>query len=439
VGSNTRERDVVRRITMGGRGLIGVVGLVLFIWAPAAFATTTTTSDAQGEAAAVNGSAGDDVITITVFPAVGPEDPDILRVEDPAGVTAGPVGCIQVNPNRADCNVRGIADVFGDAGNDTITFSYSAGALFGIELLSIDGGDGNDRITGSEKHDSFISGGLGDDNIDGRGGVDNIDCGPGNDTAVPDPIDFAQTGCENTGGGSVPPLLTAVRQASGAVSASWTLPTGTESWDFEVATSPATDSLGYFVDLAAFPDPFLQRGDTSGTATPSLPPGTYYVHVIGTPTWDICEANIDDLACVFQFSNVLTVTVPAPPPPPPPPPPPAAAAAADKVLTLGAVTASSSQDVDKLSITLNPGEVVKVDLSGSVSVPGASKVYRFKTVKKSIGAGKTKLTLKLPAKGKKAVKRALKRKKKLKAKLKLVVTDGAGNSKTSKHTVRLKP
>ncbi len=114
-------------------------------------------------------------------------------------------------------------------------------------------------------------------------------------------------------------------------------------------------------------------------------------------------------------------------------------AAADKVLALGAVTASSSQKFDKLSITLNPGEAVSAKLSGTVSVPGGSKVFRFTTVSKSIGAGvKTKLSLKLPKKGKKAVKKALKRKKKLKAKLTLVITDAAGNAKTKKYTVRLK-
>ena len=104
------------------------------------------------------------------------------------------------------------------------------------------------------------------------------------------------------------------------------------------------------------------------------------------------------------------------------------------------MTAASLQDVDKLSLTLNPGEAVKVKLAGTVSVPGGAKVYRFTTVSKSVGAGtKTKLTLKLAKKGKKAVKRALKRKKKLKAKLTLTVTDSAGNSKTTKYTVRLKP
>ena len=78
-------------------------------------------------------------------------------------------------------------------------------------------------------------------------------------------------------------------------------------------------------------------------------------------------------------------------------------------------------------------------LSGSVNVPGASKVYRFRTVNRSLGAGKTKLRLKLASKAKKAVKRALRRKQRLKAKLTLVVTDNAGNSRTSKYTVRLRP
>ena len=127
---------------------------------------------------------------------------------------------------------------------------------------------------------------------------------------------------------------------------------------------------------------------------------------------------------------------PSTPPPPPPPPP---APALDKVVSLGAITASSSQDIDKLSITLNAGEAVKVKLSGSVNVPGASKVFRFKTVNKSVGAGKTKVSLKLAGKAKKAVKKALKRKKRLKAKLTLVVTDAAGNAQTKKYSVRLKP
>ena len=181
--------------------------------------------------------------------------------------------------------------------------------------------------------------------------------------------------------------------------------------------------------------------ETAFSAPLSLPPGLYFIHVatIPTSTLDLCLNVIN--GCAYEFSNLGSLRVPsasssassssATPS--------GGAAGADKVVSLGAITASKSQDVDKLSITLNAGEAVKVKLSGSVSVSGASKVYRFKTVNKSVGAGKTKLSLKLAKKAKRAVKKGLRRKKRLKAKLTLVVTDNAGNAQTKKYTVRLKP
>ena len=106
------------------------------------------------------------------------------------------------------------------------------------------------------------------------------------------------------------------------------------------------------------------------------------------------------------------------------------------------MTVASSQDVDKLGITLSPGENLTATLSGTVSVPRTSKVFKFKTVTQSVapraGPG-TRLALKLSGKAKKAVKKALKRKKILKAKLKLLLMDAAGNKKTRKYKVRLKP
>ena len=227
-----------------------------------------------------------------------------------------------------------------------------------------------------------------------------------------------------------------VTQAGGVVSATWTLAAGVVPLFAEISTSAARDGIG-FLDTVITSQ--LGATQASFTAEGPLAPGLYYVHIASTPTPDPC-AN-DDPACVREFSNIREITIPQPtslpatqsaPPSPPAPTP-------DKALALGAVTASSTQDVDKLSITLNPGEAVKVKLSGSVTVPGASKVYRFKTVNKSLGAGKTKLSLKLASKAKKAVKRALRRKKTLKAKLTLVVTDNAGNAQTKKYTVRLKP
>ena len=232
--------------------------------------------------------------------------------------------------------------------------------------------------------------------------------------------------------------LTGVSQAGGVISANWDLPASTDAFEVQVSTSALVRPSGFFKDEILFS--VVPRRATSFTFDPldALPLGVYYVHILTTPTYDICALNADDQACIFDYSNTLPITV-VPPGSTPPPPPASLAAAADKVVSLGAIAAKSTQDVDKLSITLNAGEAVKVKLSGSVNVPGASKVYRFKPVNKSVGAGKTKLSLKLAGKAKKAVKGALKRRKRLKAKLTLVVTDNAGNAQTKKYSVRLKP
>jgi hypothetical protein len=233
--------------------------------------------------------------------------------------------------------------------------------------------------------------------------------------------------------------LNTLTQTNGVLSATWTLDPGSESWEFQVSTSDLRDVDGYFVDEIRFAD--LARDQTSFTAPEPLPPGQYFVQIFNTPTFDIC-ADPAGVGCTFDYSNILSVTI-FPPPPPTTPPPPLLAplSSADFVVAPGDVIVARSQDVDKLSITISPGENVKATLSGSVSVPGASKVFRFKSVTQSVAAGlkTTKLALKLSRKAKKAVKKALKRKKILKAKLTLLLTDAAGNKKRFKYTVRLKP
>jgi hypothetical protein len=244
---------------------------------------------------------------------------------------------------------------------------------------------------------------------------------------------------------AAPATLNPLSQTNGVISASWTFAQdGSQAWDLEVATSPTRDPFGYFVDYLVSGS--VTPSATSFTAPSALPPGTYWIYVITTTTLATCELNVDDPLCILDFSNVESVTIPAPPPPPRPPPPPppplvAPLSSADFVVAPGDVIVARSQDLDKLSITISPGENVKATLSGSVSVPGASKVFRFKSVTRSVAAGlkATKLALKLSRKAKKAVKKALKRKKVLKAKLTLLLTDAAGNKKTLKYTVRLKP
>ena len=232
------------------------------------------------------------------------------------------------------------------------------------------------------------------------------------------------------------PALTGVSGADGVLSATWTVPSQGSSFEVQVAKSPVRRA-NY-----SFRDPVLSaRVPANATSftfpANALPPGNYYVQVVTTQELATCDADRDSRDCPLDFTPPAPVTVTAsvlgggPPG--------AAGTASDKVVALGAISAASRQDVDKLGITLNPGEAVQAKLSGSVNVPGASKVYRFKTVNKSLGAGKkTRLSLKLASKAKKAVKRALRRKKKLKAKLTLLVTDAAGNAQTKKYTVRLK-
>lgn len=228
--------------------------------------------------------------------------------------------------------------------------------------------------------------------------------------------------------------LQSVSLTGGVFSASWTLPDGVDPLGIEIASFPERSIRGF---TAVVFDDLLLPGETSYATPLSLSPGVYYVHIETTPTPETCYTVVN--SCAFEYSNIGAFRVSSPLPGGGSGTPGTNKTAADKTVALGAVTAAARQDVDKLSLTLNLGEAAKVKLSGSVNVPGASKVYRFKTVNKAVGAGKqTKLSLKLSSTAKRAVKRALRRKKRLKAKLTLVVTDNAGNAQTKKYSVRLK-
>ena len=59
----------------------------------------------------------------------------------------------------------------------------------------------------------------------------------------------------------------------------------------------------------------------------------------------------------------------------------------DKTAPVQVLTASKTQDIDKLAITLRVNEAGKITAGGTVSVPRASKVYRFKSVTRTVTAG----------------------------------------------------
>jgi hypothetical protein len=75
---------------------------------------------------------------------------------------------------------------------------------------------------------------------------------------------------------------------------------------------------------------------------------------------------------------------------------------------------------------------------GTVSVPGAAKVYRLRGVSVSAAAGvPQKLALKMPRKAQTAVRRALEKRKRVRANINVRAVDAAGNSTLRRRTVRV--
>src|SRR3954453_2422034 len=211
----------------------------------------------------------------------------------------------------------------------------------------------------------------------------------------------------------------------------WTLPTGAQgqvqSQFIETATGSGTGVGGHFLQKNLLTFRTLRSTDTSFTDNREYQPGTYYVHIGGHDPKCVagaCEA--------IEFSNILSFDVVAPPPPGGG----GGGGTTDTLAPLQTLSFSAVQDIDKLRVTTRTNEAGKVVATGTVGVPGASKVYRFKRASRSVAANvKTTLRLKLAKKRLRAVKRALKKRKHLKAKITLTVADKAGNKRTAKITI----
>ena len=76
----------------------------------------------------------------------------------------------------------------------------------------------------------------------------------------------------------------------------------------------------------------------------------------------------------------------------------------------------------------------------TVSVPGASRAYRFKPVKLVVPLhGVRKIRLKLERRAIRPVKRALRRGRTLRARVTAIATDAAGNRGIARRAIKLKP
>jgi len=123
----------------------------------------TGNSDGQADHVTVNGTAGNDAITVQG----GPGSVSVLGLAAQVNV---------VNPTAADDQLL----VSALAGDDIIT---AAGLAAGAIQFTADGGAGNDVLIGSAGDDVLI-GGLGDDILIGGPGNDILNGAPGNDVLI---------------------------------------------------------------------------------------------------------------------------------------------------------------------------------------------------------------------------------------------------------------
>lgn len=115
-----------------------------------------------------------------------------------------------------------------------------------------------------------------------------------------------------------PPVLTSVGHISGHPTATWTIPPGGETWVVQIATSPAAGSDGdFFLENVVIHQTFFDQTTSWTDSGYPLQPGTYYVHV-----------SAEDEPCyyaggcpVYEWSNILTLTMPGNASPPSTSPP----------------------------------------------------------------------------------------------------------------------
>jgi hypothetical protein len=211
--------------------------------------------------------------------------------------------------------------------------------------------------------------------------------------------------------------------------------------------------LGFPTDVEATPDggfvltqrDRVRRVDPAGTistlyvtgpsfSTDSPPPEPTALEV--TPDGDVL---IGLSRRVLRFdTNYAPPANPNPNPNPQPPPPAGPDTTKPGLMLAGKTTQKAGKTVSVVVSATT--EDLYASASGTVAVPGASKVYRLKSIANRFVASGTKATLKLkvPKAALKAIKRALRGRKKVKASIKLTARDAAGNLTTGKRTVKLK-
>src|SRR5262245_48467983 len=104
-------------------------------------------------------------------------DDTIVISRDAAGQILVNGGNVSITGGRPTVANTALIQVFGQGGNDTITLDEANGALPAAQLF---GGAGNDTLTGGSGND-LLFGQSGNDTLLGKGGNDSLFGGAGND------------------------------------------------------------------------------------------------------------------------------------------------------------------------------------------------------------------------------------------------------------------
>jgi Ca2+-binding RTX toxin-like protein len=126
----------------------------------------------------------------------------LYTVTDPGSTITPTAPCVTVNANTATCPVAGVIDVnvaLADGNDQAIVDATVTGVA-----VTLQGGDGNDSLTGIPGRD-VLQGGPGNDTLSGLGGDDQLTGGSGDDTLAGGDGDdslAAGTGRDNVQGAS---------------------------------------------------------------------------------------------------------------------------------------------------------------------------------------------------------------------------------------------
>src|SRR5262252_6845217 len=132
-------------------------------------------------------------------------DDTIVMSRDAAGQILVNGGAVPIAGGQATVANTALIQVFGQGGNDTITLDESNGALPAAQLF---GGAGNDTLTGGSGGD-MLFGQSGDDTLLGEGGNDRMIWNPGDDSDLMEGGDGNDTAEVNGGNGAETFTITA--------------------------------------------------------------------------------------------------------------------------------------------------------------------------------------------------------------------------------------